>query len=127
VLQLDTKNVHQPSIKPETNPMPIVDLNSSTPLYMMRHIGEPLPYLILTMFCHRPSSLSSNHRHLHNKLMFIFLRLLMPRQPFSLGPAYSLPSHKMIFILQTAPYQKNFLFPLSILFMTVFGIRYMDM
>jgi hypothetical protein len=79
------------------------------------------------MSCHRPSSLSKAHHHLYSRLMFIFLKFLIPNPPFFFDLHILLHVIKWYFFFKLPPCQKNFLIPLSILFITILGSRNMGM
>jgi hypothetical protein len=78
------------------------------------------------MSCRHPFSLSRAHHHLHSKLMFIFLKSLIPKPPFFLDLHIFFHWTRWYFFLILPPYQKKILLPLYILLITVFSSKNID-
>lgn len=80
-------------------------------------------YLCLMIVCHKPYSFSNFHHQLQSKLMFIFLKFLMPSPPFFLHVQIVSYLTRWYFFLTLPPY---FLLALSIASIVDFGRRYTD-
>lgn len=83
-------------------------------LLVFKEAWSPLVYLAVTNFWHIPSTFSSFHHHLHNKLLLILYKILIPKPPSFLG--WHIIFHLIIwyFFFKESPLcQKNFLLVLS--------------
>ena len=94
-----------------------------------KEIKGYIMYFFFTISCHRPSPFSSLHHHLHSKLMFVFLRSLIPKPPFFFNLQISVHFTKCYFFLKLHPLakKKNLFLITSIYFKIVSGSMYKDM
>jgi hypothetical protein len=83
-------------------------------------------YLSLTISCQIPSLLSKYHHHLYKRLIFIFLRSLIPKPPFFLDLQTLFHLTRWYFFFNLPPCQKNLLLIFFIFLIVVLGRRNMD-